>query len=158
MAGAGLTFNIAKGRVGEMFYRVDAGDPAASRLYWRVLAASGIENDLTLIDKDTFADVIAGTTNEVTNTNYAPITVTGADLTLAPDDTNDRHDYDVSTDPSWTAVAAGDEWAKLVLCYASVGSPTTSQLMPLVAQHITVIPDGSNITLQLATTGIWRAN
>ena len=105
---ANFTFNIAKGRVGEYYQRVDSNDPANSALIVVVLATSGLEFDSTLIDYDNLSLLLAGASNEVTNVNYARKTLTDADLGAAtPDDTNDRFDYDIP-DQTWTSVAAGD--------------------------------------------------
>lgn len=167
---AGFVFNIAKGRVGEFFFRVDNNDPTNSALVAVVLATSGLESDATLIDKDDLAAVVAGTTDEVTNSGYARSTLTDSTgtggwsttgssgiATPLQDDTNDRFDYDIP-DLSYTSVAAGSGWSKLVLCYDSdTTSGTDAAIIPLLAQDIAVTPDGSNITLQIATAGIFRA-
>jgi hypothetical protein len=108
---ADFVFNIAKGRVAELCNRVDQNDPANSALIIVVLATSGLESDATLKDFDTLAAVVAGATNEVTNTNYARKTLTDSDIAaFAADDTNDRVDIDFA-DQTWTAVAAGDGWS-----------------------------------------------
>src|SRR3990170_8936893 len=114
---ANFVFNMGKGRVAELYNRVDTNDPANSALIVMVLATSGIETDAALIDSDSFTEVLDGTTNEVTNTGYARKTLTDADIVaFAPDDTNDRVDLDIP-DQTWTAVAAGSAWTDLSLNY-----------------------------------------
>lgn len=156
---ADFVFNIAKGRVAEFYNRVDTNDPANSALVIVVLASSGLESDAVLIDKDTLADVLAGTTNEVTNSGYARKVLTDADIVaLAPDDTNNRMDLDIP-DQVWTSVAAGDGWAKLVICYDSdTTAGTDSNIIPLTGHDFIVTPDGSNITAQIAAAGFYRAS
>lgn len=155
---ANFVFNIAKGRVVEYVNRVDSNDPTNSALIIVVLATSGLESDATLIDKDDLAAVVAGTTNEVTNTNYARKTLTDSDIALsAPDDTNDRYDVDIP-DQTWTAVAAGDGWSKLLVCYDSdTTGGTDANIIPLTAHDFVVTPDGSDITAQIAAAGFFRA-
>lgn len=155
---ANLVFNIALGRAAEFYNRVDTNDPAASELALAVLATSGIEADSVLRDKDTFADVVSGTTNEVTNSGYAKKVLGDADITaFAPDDTNDRVDLDIP-DQTWTAVAAGDGWNDIVISYDPVGSQTNSDMIPMTLHDFVVVPDGSDITAQIASAGFYRAS
>ena len=156
---ADFVFNISKGRVAELYNRVDTNDPANSALVVIVLATSGLEADATLIDVDTVTALVAGTTNEVTNTNYARKTLTDSDLgALTPDDTNNRMDVDMP-DQTWTAVAAGDGWSKLVIAYDNdTTGGTDSNLIPLTAHDFVVTPDGSDITAQINAAGFFRAS
>ena len=156
---ADFVFNVAKGRVAEFYNRVDTNDPANSALVVVVLATSGLETDAALKDYDTLSAVVAGTTNEVTNTNYARKVLTDTDLAaLAIDDTNDRVDLDIP-DQTWTAVAAGDGWSKLIICYDSdTTAGTDANIIPLTAHDFVVTPDGSDITAVIATAGFFRAS
>lgn len=156
---ADFVFNIAKGRVTELFNRVDTNDPANSALIILVLATSGLESDATLKDKDDVAALVAGTTNEVTNAGYARKTLTDADITYpGPDDTNDRFDLDIA-DQTWTAVASGDGWSKLVVAYDNdTTAGTDANIVPLTAHDFVVTPDGSDITAQIAAAGFFRAS
>lgn len=70
---AGFSFNVALGREVELYNRVDSNDPANSAFIGMVLADSGLETDAVLKDFDTFAAILAGTTNEVTNSGYARV-------------------------------------------------------------------------------------
>lgn len=155
---ADFVFNIAKGRVAELYNRVDSNDPANSALIVVVLATSGLESDATLKDKDTLADVVSGATNEVTNTGYARKVLTDSDLAaFAADDTNDRVDLDIA-DQTWTGVAAGDGWSKIVVCYDSdTTGGTDANIIPLCAYDFVMTPDGSDITAQVAAAGFFRA-
>lgn len=156
---ADLCFNIAKGRVAELYNRVDSNDPANSALIIVILATAGIESDATLRDKDTLADVVSGTTNEVTNAGYARKTLTDADLVaFAPDDTNDRVDLDIP-DQTWTAVAAGDGWNDFVVCYDSdTTAGTDANIVPLTLHDFVLTPDGSDVTAQISASGFFRAS
>jgi hypothetical protein len=155
---ANLVLNIALGRSTQFYINVDTNSPAGAELAVAVLATAGIETDAVLRDKDTFADVVSGTTNEVTNSGYAKKVLAGADLTaFAPDDTNDRVDLDIP-DQTWTAVAAGDGWNDIVVGYDPVGSQTNSDIIPMTLHDFVVTPDGSDITAQIAAAGFFRAS
>jgi hypothetical protein len=156
---ADFTFNIAKGRVGEFYERVNGNDPSNSALIVVVLATSGLEDDSTIKDYDTLADILAAASNEVTNTNYARKTLTDADLGASSvDDTNDRRDFDIA-DQTWSSVAAGDGWSKLLVCYdPDTTAGTDSTLVPLTAHDFVVTPNGSNITAQINSAGFFRAS
>ena len=155
---ADFVFNIAKGRAGELYNRVDTNDPANSALIVVVLATAGLEADATLKDFDTLSAVVAGATNEATNTNYARKVLTDADLgAITVDDTNDRFDYDIP-DQTWTSVATGDGWSKLLVCYdGDTTAGTDANIIPLTAHDFVTTPNGSNITAQVNSAGFFRA-
>lgn len=156
---ANFAFNIAKGRIVELHNRVDANDPANSALVVVVLAVAGLETDAVLIDKDTLADVVSGTTNEVTNTGYARKVLTDADITAATVvDASDRVDVDIP-DQVWAAVSAGDGWAKMLVCYdPDTTSGTDANIVPLTAHDFAVTPDGSSITATINAQGYFSAS
>ena len=152
-------FNIALGRVAELYNRVDTNDPANAVLVIVVLATSGIETDAVLKDKDDLAAVVSGTTNEVTNTNYARKVLSDSDIVaFAADDTNDRVDLDFP-DQTWTAVASGDGWNDALVCYDSDSTGgTDANIVPLTMHDFVVTPDGNDITLQVNAAGFYRAS
>lgn len=155
---ADFVFNIAKGRVAELFERVAQNDPTNSALIIVVINTS--ETDANLQDLDDLAAVLANAnTVEVTNTNYARKTLTDADLSaISPDDPNDRMDLDFA-DQIWSAVAAGDNWTDLLVCYdGDTGAGTDADIIPLTQHDFSVTPDGSDITAQLAAAGFFRAS
>lgn len=154
---ANIVFNRGLGRGTEWAERVNGNDPAASEIVLMVLATSGVESDAVLRDKDTFADVVSGATNEVTNSGYAKKVLDNtSSITVTYDDTNDRVDVDFP-DQTWTAVAAGDGWNDIVVGYDPVGSQTMSDILPHTLHDFVVTPDGSDITAQVATAGYFRA-
>ncbi|MFI6886771.1 hypothetical protein [Streptosporangium canum] len=149
--------NIAKGRAAELYNRVKTADPATAALVIVALSATNLETDAVLRDKDTLADWLSGTTDEVTNAGYARKVLLAADLAaLAPDDINDRMDIDIP-DQTWTNVAAGSNWAKLVICYRPATASPDSAIIPLTAHDFAITPDGSNIVAQIDPTGFYRA-
>ena len=124
-----------------------------------VLATSGLESDAVLKDKDTFADIVSGTTNEVTNANYARKVLTDSDLAaFATDDTNNRTDLDIA-DQSWTSVAAGDGWSRLVMGYDSdTTGGTDSGIIPMFMWDFVVVPDGTTIEARIHASGFARGS
>jgi len=155
---ADQVFNIALGRVAELYNRVDQNDPTNAALIIAAINTSAL--DATLKDLDDLAAVLGdANTAEVTNTNYARKVLTDADLTaFAPDDANDRVDLDIP-DQTWTSVSAGDNWTDLLVCYDSdTGAGTDANIVPLTQHDFSVTPDGSDITAQIAAAGFYRAS
>jgi hypothetical protein len=147
---ATLTFNIAKGRVAELHNRVKVGDPAAARLYV-IPISRGAVTDAQLVDADDFAAIVTLGVTERTTNGWNRKTLAAADLSVINnDDTNDRMALD-SGDFTWTGVAlAGGAITDLVICYASVGSPTNAQLLPMTNHDFAITPDGSDVVATVA--------
>jgi hypothetical protein len=143
-----IVFNIAKGRVRELYNRVKSNDPANSALVLVAINANGV-TDATFEDFDTLADLLASAANEVTNSGYARKVLTDADLTAlsAPDDTNNRAECDLPTQ-IWTAVVAGDAWTDIVVCYDSdTTSGTDATVVPLTLFDFVQTPSGADIQM-----------
>ena len=146
--------NISLGQVVELYKRVENGDPAAARLYLIPISAGAV-SDATLADCDDFAAMVTAGVTERTANGWNRKTLAAADLaTPAPDDTNNRYDLDMP-DQTWTPTA--DAVTDLVLCYASVASPTNSQLQPIGVYDFAITPDGSLVTAQVNAAGFYRA-
>lgn len=154
---ADFVFNVAKGRAAEFYNRVDTNDPANAVLVVAVLATAGIETDAVLKDKADLAAVVAGTTNEVTNSGYARKVLTDADVVaLAIDNTNDWVLLDIP-DQTWTAVAAGDGWNDLIVCFDSDSTAgTDAAIIPMTQHDFVLTPDGSDLTAQFPN-GFFKA-
>lgn len=152
---ADIVFNIAKGRVAELYNRVDTNDPANSALVI-VPVDVGATSDATIRDFDTLAAVLAGGVTERTATGWNRKTLTDTDLAaFAPDDTNDRVDLDTA-DQTWTGVSAGTV-TDLIVCYdndTTGGSDTN--LIPLTMHDFAITPDGSDVVATIA--GFFRAS
>lgn len=151
-----FTFNIALGREVELYNRVDTNDPTNSALILMVLAATGLEDDSVLKDKDDFAAIVSGTTNEVVNAGYARKTLADANLAaFTVDDTRDRILL-VLPVQTFTAITAGDSWAKLIVGYdPDTTAGTDSSIIPITAHDLRysnayLVPNGSNILVDLS--------
>lgn len=158
---ADIVFNIAKGSVAAYYRNIDGNNPANSAFIVALLASSGLESDATLRDLDTFTALVAGTTNEATNTGYARKTLTDADLVaFAPDDTNDRVDLDIP-DQTWTGVANDGTGAigALVVGYdGDTTAGTDANIEPCTKHDFVVTPSGGDIVAQIAAAGFFRAS
>lgn len=144
---ADIVFNISKGRVAELYNRVDVGDPAAARIYVIPISAGAV-TDATARDQDTFADLVTAGVTERTANGWNRKTLDAAALAaLTVDDVNDRMPLDIA-DQTWTAVTA-DAVTDLVFCYAAVASPTNAQLQLLTMHDFAITPDGSDVVAQV---------
>jgi len=156
---ADQVFNIALGRVVELYGRVDGNDPANSALV--IAAINTTAADATLKDLDTLAAIEAdANTAEATNSGYARKVLTDADLVAwAPDDTNNRVDLDIP-DQTWTSVAASPgAWTDLIICYDSdTTAGTDANIVPMTQHDFAVTPDGSDVVAQVAAAGFFRAS
>ncbi len=143
---ADFVFNIAKGRVGEFFNRVDSNDPSTSAIILVPLSASGTEAEGQ--DYDTLAAVLAGTANEQTSGGWARKVLTDADLSAwAPDDTNNRGPATLPQ-VTWTAPTAGNNTTGLLICYdADTGAGSDSNIIPLVHLDMAVTADGNPVVI-----------
>jgi hypothetical protein len=143
---AHIVFNIAKGRGVEFYRRVKGNDPSTSALVLTPIETSGLEADSALIDSDTVAEVVDGTTNK--QTTMGEKVLTDADLAAipAPDDGNDR--YDVSLpEVTWTA-ASGNAISKILVSYRpDTGAASDSTDIPLTLFDAAATPDGNDLVL-----------
>ena len=141
-----FTFNIAKGRVVELYNRVENNDPANSALILVPLETAGLETQAVLQDADTLAAVLAGTTNE--QTTMGRKVLTDADLAAlpAPDDVNDRYSLMLVT--TTYLAAAGNAISQFLVCYdPDTTGGTDANIVPLTAFDFAQAPNGSDIQL-----------
>jgi hypothetical protein len=135
-----FVFNIALGKLA--YY---ASLPAANdALVLIALESSGLESDTVLRDKDDFAAVVAGTTNEQTTVGRKTL----ASVTVTVDDTNDRVALDAA-DVSWTS-PTGNPIAALVIGYVpDTTAPSDAAIVPLTKHELAWTPDGNAFTLAI---------
>lgn len=169
---ADFVFNIARGRLAYYYYAVEnslvvtaAGTPAltstANSAFLIVAIDAAGTTDDALKDFDDLAALIAGTPNEVTNTNYARKVLTDVELAAvpAPDDTNNRYDLDIP-DPLWSpGPLAGTAWTDLLVCFdPDTTGGTDSSVIPLTCHDFPITPDGSDVQGTVAAAGFWRSS
>ncbi|MCA9947892.1 MAG: hypothetical protein KC449_30630, partial [Anaerolineales bacterium] len=79
-------------------------------------------------------------------------------VAFAPDDANDRVDLDIP-DQTFSAIAAGDAWTDVVITYDSDSTGgTDTNIVPCTQHDFAVTPDGSDITVEIAAAGFYRAS
>lgn len=138
---ANIVFNQALGRLASI-----ATLPAANdALILIALESSGLESDAVLRDKDTFADVVSGSTNEQTVVGRK--TLTGVTVTV--DDTNDRVAIDAA-DVVWTSPTGNPVGAVVVCLDSDTTAGTDADLLPLTKYDLVWSPDGTTFTLNIA--------
>lgn len=145
--------NRAKGRVAEWGERVNANDPANAVFVVALIAASGVESDAVLTDKDSFADLVSGTTDFATNTGGGRKTIDqSGGLTITYNDTLDRSEVDIP-DQTWTALANDGTGAvsDVVTGYDNDSTAgTDANIIPATYHDFAITPDGSDVTAQIS--------
>ena len=156
---ANFVFNIAKGRVAELFNRVDQNDPTNSAIV--IVAINATATDATMKDYDTLALLLAdANVDEATNSGYARKVLVDSDIAaLSPDDSGDLMQVTVA-DQTWTAVAAtGGAWTDLVICYdGDTTGGTDANIIPLTCHDFAVTPNGGDITADVGASGVYQAS
>lgn len=150
---ADFAYNISKGKVKYYCELPAANDALVLMLY----KTTGIEADNTRKDYDTISAELAAANDEATATNYARKTITSVTVTV--DDTNDRVDIDFA-DQTWTALggASNHDISDAVVAYdPDTTGGTDADLIPLTNHDFVVTTDGSDVTLQVAAAGFFRA-
>lgn len=146
---AAFVFNIALGRVAELYRRVKGNDPANSAIVLVAINAGGA-SDATMQDYDTLAALLGdASVAEVTNSGYSRKVLTDAELAAvpAPDDTNNRVELSLPAQ-TWSSIAAGTAWTDVVVCYdPDTTGGTDADLVPLTLFDLVKTPDGGDIPL-----------
>jgi len=153
---ANIVFNIAKGRVTELFNRVDSNDPANSAIIV-VPVDVGATSDATIKDFDTLSAVLGGGVTERTTGGWNRKTLD--DTAIAAFTVDDGTDLTSVTipDQTWTAVSAGAV-TDLVICYDSdTTGGTDANVVPLLLLDFAITPDGSDVVAD-AGTAIYTAS
>lgn len=146
---ADVVMNIALGKV-KYYWELPA---ASDAIIVVVLESSGIEADGTLRDYDDLSALLGGSSNEQTTMGRKTI---NSGITITVDDTNNRLDIDCA-DQVWTG-ASGNAVGALLFCYdGDTGAGTDSAITPLHKHDFSITPDGSDVTAQIAASGIFRA-
>jgi hypothetical protein len=146
-----IVFNIAKGRVAELYARVENSDPTNAVLVLVPIETTGLESDATLIDKDDLAAVLSGTTNEQTTMGRKVLSDVELAAVPAPDDSGDRNEVSLPT-VTWSA-ASGNPISKILVCYDpdSTGG-ADSAIIPLTMFDFAQTPSGADIQM---TAGVF---
>lgn len=153
-------FNIAKGRVVELYNRVKSNDPANSALI--VVLCTGTETDDNIRDADTLTALLATSLAEATFTNYARKVLTDSELAAlpSPDDTNDRYEVDIP-DQTWSSAggATNNTLTRAMICYdGDTTGGTDANIIPLCFYDFAYTTQDADFTLQVDASGFFRAS
>lgn len=146
-------FNIAKGRVVQLYHQVKSGSAPNGALILIPLETAGLEADLVLLRKDDVVALLAGATNE--QTTMGRKTLVAADLIAwAPNDAADYTELSLPT-VAWTG-ASGNPISRIVVCVdLDTTGGTDADLIPLCMFDAVATPDGT--TLQMTGGIFYRA-
>lgn len=153
-------FNIARGRIKELYNRVESNDPSTSALVIVLLKANETEADL--VDHDDLSALLGAAGNtEADFTNYARKVLTDTELAAlpAPDDTNDRADLDIP-DQSWASAGGtlDNSLTKFLVCYdPNTGGGTDSEIVPLTHHDFVRTTDGGTLDATIDAAGFHRS-
>ncbi len=142
---ANFVLNIAKGRLVELFNRVDQNEPANSAIILIPLSTSDTEANC-----QDFASVeafLGGTPNEQAE-GWSRKVLTDADIAaLAPDNTNNRGQASIPA-TKWTAPTAGKNTTGLLIAYdPDTTGGTDANLIPCEHLDFAVTADGNDVEI-----------
>lgn len=148
---AQMITNISKGRFARYADLPNANDA----LVWVLF--SGSETDANILDTDSLTTMVALAVDEATFTGYARVTASGVTVTV--DDTNNRVDVDVTTDPSWSPTTA-QALTRIGLFYdPDTTGGTDADLVPVFVDDFALTtPTSGTVTYQVAAGGFGRAS
>jgi hypothetical protein len=154
-------FNIAKGRGVEWYSIIKSNHHANSAFIVVLLKATGLEADDVLNNYDDLSALLAAANDQADFTNYARKTLTDVELAAlpVPDDTNNRRDLDVP-DQVWLSAGGGvnNSLGKLLVCYDDdTTAGTDANIIPWTYHDFVVTTDGTDLTAQINTAGLFRA-
>jgi len=153
---ANFAFNIAKGRVVELYNRVESNDP--TNCAFILVPCSASDTEANAQDADDLTAALATAINEQTGGGWVRKTLESAELAAlpSPDDTNNR--YDVSLPQvTWTTPAASNNTTGLLVCYdPDTTGGTDANIIPLGHYDFAVTTDGNNVVLNSGV--FWRAS
>jgi hypothetical protein len=141
-----VVFNIAKGRVAELFNRVKLNDPANSAIIV-IPVARGAATDASLIDTATVTAALAVSgMAELTTGGWSRKTLDDTLLgSLTVDNVNDRMPATIPA-LTWATVTTGTATDLLFAYDNDTTAGTDANLVPLVICAFPITPDGSNVT------------
>jgi len=147
VAAATFVFNIAKGRVVELYNRVENNDPSVSAFKLVPMSAGGTEAQGQDIDDMAALEADANFAEQTTSWTRKTLTDTELAAFPAPDDTNNRYDISLPQ-TTWTAPAGGNNVAALTVVYdADTGAGTDSNLLVCTSHIFAVTADGNDVVL-----------
>ena len=154
---ADKVFDIALGRSGQLARNVAAGSPTNSALVVVLLKAQETPED-TLLSRATLADVLSNGSTEADFTNYARKTVTGGDVAVAVDNSNDWATIAIPNQLYTSAGgASNNSLVAAVICYDDdTTSGTDTNIIPISKIDLSYTTDGTSMMLVFNSTYFHR--
>lgn len=164
-----LVCDYAHGRAKEFYMRVKNSDPAGCALVVILLANAGIESDDVLSTKPSVASLLAGTTNEATNTGYTRKIIQAADLAAIPSPDTVNHWWQALltavNQVVWGPAVQNDGTgtiSRLLTAFRPAGASPDSDLVPYTLHDFLeggnpVAPTGISLVAQFDANGYVRA-
>lgn len=147
-----IVYNIAKGRVAELYRRVKSADPGTAALILVPIETTLLETDAVLIDKDDLAAILLGTTNEQTTMGRKVLVAADLAAFPAPDDALDRMDVSLPTVTWGTPNNTGNAISKILVCYRNATADADAAIIPLTMFDFVQTPSGADVQM---TTGVF---
>lgn len=152
--------NIARGRIRELYNRVENNDPATAAFIIVLLKAN--EAEAALVDHDDLAALLGAAGNtEADFTSYGRKTLTDVELAalVAPDDAAEEAEADIP-DQTWSPAggALNNTLTKLLVCYdPNTGGGTDTEIVPLTHHDFAVTTDGNDLIAQINAAGFYQS-
>lgn len=143
---ANYVFNIAKGRVVELWNRVQSNDPASACLLLVPLSASGTAEEAQ--DYNNLSEVLGGSANEQTEGGWERKKLTNTELdAIAVDDTENRFPTKIK-EVKMGSPTAGKNTTGLLICYdPKEAEGTDTEPIPLLHLDFSVTADGNEVII-----------
>lgn len=156
---ATFVYNIAQGRIAELYYRVKNNQPTGSALVCVVITTSA--SDATLKKKETLAAVLDDvSTAEVLNVGYERRFFYPADIAgWAPDHVGDQVELHIP-DIKWDSVSVyANTWKDILVCYDPDPKVTDdTKIIPLTQHDIAnMLGDSNDLEIVWPVDGFFKA-
>lgn len=157
---ADIVFDYGKGRGIELYNRVKSADPSTAALVVVLLASTGLVSDATMKTYASLSAVLAGASDEATNTGYARKVMVAADLATLPTPDTTNHWWRITfPNQTWSSVANDGTGVigKLLVCYRPATASADTAIVPVTAHDFSVTPTGGNIVTAVNANGFYQA-
>jgi hypothetical protein len=146
---------VCDGGKGTFAYYAANVPTGTSSISVALLLTTGLESDTLLAAHLTFAAVFSAGNTECSAGAYARIQVTsGLSIAYAAHVVT----LNLSSNPSWTALAGTQNLAKLLLGYKPTSGSADSAIVLLGQYDFVGTTDGSNVTAQVNGSGLMSAS
>ena len=154
---ADKVFDIALGRIGELARNVASGSPTNSAIVVVLLKAQeGTEDNM--LSRATLSEVLANGSTEANFTNYARKNVTGSDVSVLVDSTNNRATVTIPNQLYTNAGGAlNNSLVAALICYDDdTTSGSDANIIPLSKLDLSYTTDGTSMMVAFTSSYFHR--